>query len=281
MEEKLHHFLDKAFTPYGDFPARTDVTNELLTNLVEKYQDLKKQGMSDDEAYQAAIDSFGNVEEIMEHVPHDAKNQETKPEREPGLRKTLKQTLREAKALMGLSKFGATVLKQADLSDSNLAGEDFSYSALNETVFDRSDLNKATFRAAAITGASFADANLSSATFAASALEKTTFNGANLSGTKFHSSALKGATFAGAMLTNTDFHRSDLGSVSFDDQELNGVIFNGSALKKTSFRNTTLLDVSFHHTDVKHAIFDGAKMDKVTYALLKGAGAAVENVKIV
>jgi uncharacterized protein YjbI with pentapeptide repeats len=82
-------------------------------------------------------------------------------------------------------------------------------------------------------------------------------------------------------LVNTDFRHSDLNNVSFDDQELTGVLFNGASLKKTSFKNATFHDVSFHHTDVKRTIFDGAKMDKVTYALLKGAGAVVDSVEIV
>lgn len=281
MEEKLRQFLDKAFAPYGDFPARADVTKELLANLLEKYQDLKQQGMSDEEAYQTTIDSFGDAAEIMEQLPHAETKQTAIPESESSLRQTLKKTFRQAKAMMGLSRFGAVVLKQADLSDSNLAGENFSYSALTETVFDRSDLSKATFSAAALKSASFAGANVSSATFTASALENANFKGADLTETKFQASALKGATFDGATLAATDFHHSDLGGVSFDNQKLDGVVFNSASLKKTSFRNATLHNVSFHHTEVKHAIFDGTQMDKVTYALLKGAGATVDNAKVV
>ena len=41
-----------------------------------------------------------------------------------------------------------------------------------------------------------------------------------------------------------------------------------------------LRDVSFHHAAVKHAIFDGAAMDKLTYAILKGAKATLNNITI-
>ena len=41
MEKKFQEFLDKAFAPYGDFPARADITQELCANLQEKYADLK------------------------------------------------------------------------------------------------------------------------------------------------------------------------------------------------------------------------------------------------
>ena len=70
MEQKLQNFLDQAFAPYGDFPARNDVQQELFVNLQEKVEDLKAQGKSDDEAYKIATESFGDVAEIMEELPH-------------------------------------------------------------------------------------------------------------------------------------------------------------------------------------------------------------------
>jgi hypothetical protein len=70
MEAKLQQFLDNAFAPYGDFPAKPEITKELLANLTEKYNDLKAQGKSDQEAYQATTESFGDVAEIMEQLPH-------------------------------------------------------------------------------------------------------------------------------------------------------------------------------------------------------------------
>src|SRR5580692_4612462 len=103
MEDKLQKFLDQAFEPYGDFPARADVKQELLANLQEKFADLKKQGKSDDEAYQATIDSFGDIAEIMEHVPHG----DNQPD-DAGQTKARN------------AKLKSSSLKQADLSHSNL-----------------------------------------------------------------------------------------------------------------------------------------------------------------
>lgn len=70
MDQKLQSFLDAAFAPYGNFPSRSEVTKELLINLQDKYADLKRQGLTDDDAYQATVESFGDVTEIMEQVPH-------------------------------------------------------------------------------------------------------------------------------------------------------------------------------------------------------------------
>ncbi|HUC21053.1 MAG TPA: pentapeptide repeat-containing protein, partial [Candidatus Polarisedimenticolaceae bacterium] len=210
MNKRLQKFLDAAFMPYGEFPARSDVTQELLINLQEKFEDLKKQGKGDEEAYQATIDSFGDVGEIMEQLPHGKVGAPTGQ----SLREALKENLRGMKN--SRSKFAHIVLTGADLSDSDLSGADFSGSALKGASFGRSDLSGAKFRGVTLKGASFADARLPGATFVGSDLQDASFDGASLSGTKFHGSALKGATFAKAVLGTTSFSGCDLTGVSFD-----------------------------------------------------------------
>lgn len=285
MEEKLQHFIDEAFAPYGDFPAQADIKKELLTNLRDKYNDFRGQGMSEEEAFKASTDSFGDVEEIMEQIPHTEKKSdpksETEHEQNTSIRQILKETFRQAKSMVGLSRFAAQNLVQSDLSDSDLAQEDFSYSALKGTVFDRSNLTEATFRAASLEGTSYIDSNMTKALFAASDLHESNFNGSNLTGTKFKACALYGANFDGATLTGTDFRHCDLSGVSFEGQELDGVVFSTTSLKNTSFKNAALHNASFHYSEVKKTIFEGTKMDKVTYALLKGAGAVLDGVVII
>jgi uncharacterized protein YjbI with pentapeptide repeats len=266
MEEKLQKFIEEAFAPYGDFPARADVTQELHANLLEKFNDLKKQGKSDDDAYQMTVDSFGDVSEIMEQVPHGEDKGE--PSTADGARE----------AADNKSTPIASALMQADLTDTDLAGKDFSKSALMGASFDRSDLHGAKFKAAALKGASFVEADLTDTVFSGSDLQNANFNNADLTDAKLSGSSLKGATFVGAELSNTEFSKSDLSGLSFDGLTLEGVVFDSSSLKKTSFKGAVLHNVSFHHAAVKHAIFDGATMDKLTYALLKGAKATLKDV---
>jgi len=120
MKDKLKHFLDETFAPYGDFPSRADVTQELLVNLQEKYDELRKLGRSEDEAYRATIDSFGDVAEIMDQVPHGESEQSENRSDSKASTKAKKR----AKA--SRSPFSCTTLRQADLSDSDLSGRDFS-----------------------------------------------------------------------------------------------------------------------------------------------------------
>src|SRR5581483_6701494 len=130
MEDRLQQFLDGVFAPYGDFPAKADVTKELLANLQERYRDYKTQGKSDQEAYQATIDSFGDVGEIMDHVPHKQPDELASEEsrKEPSVHKLVKEAVRTARS--SRSKFSYTNLTQTDLADSDLRDADFSCSAL-------------------------------------------------------------------------------------------------------------------------------------------------------
>lgn len=280
MEKKLQQFLDKAFAPYGSFPGRKDVTQELLVNLLEKFNDLKAQGKTDDEAYQETVDSFGDVTEIMEQVPHaEAKNNE-KPKPAPSINDLMRDMKDRIKFTNSGSKFMHIQLVKADLSETNLSGENFAASDLKEASFKGSTLVGAKFIGVALKGADFTGADLTEADFKGSDLQDVRFDDANLTGAKLRALSLNGAQFTGATVKDVDFRYSDLTGVSFDGQTLDGVIFDGSSLKKTSFRNAKLNDVSFHHAAVKHAIFDGATMDKVTYAILKGAKATLDNVNI-
>jgi uncharacterized protein YjbI with pentapeptide repeats len=149
MEDQLKKFLRETFGPYGNFPSRKDIEQELLANLIEKYRDMKRQGKSDNEAYQATVDSFGDVAEIMGQVrqmPHEEAE-------EPSLGKSLKETFRLARR--SKSKFSATELKQSDLSGTQLADADFSFSSLAGSTFDDAHLAGATFRGSELRGATF------------------------------------------------------------------------------------------------------------------------------
>lgn len=277
MNDKLTQFLDSAFKPYGSFPARRDVEQELLANLLEKYDDLKTQGKTDDEAYQITTESFGDLAEIMEQVAH---SQPPQPKKR-GLGRTLITAIKHP--INGDpegSRFRAANLADTDLSDTELQGSDFSMSALMNVNFDGASMQGSIFKAAALKGVSFVGTELTAVHFDSSDLTDANLSGANLATTRFRRCAFKGATLAGATLDGTEFNQSDLNEISFDDLTLNGTIFEWSSLKHATFSGAVLSDVSFLRTDVKHTNFDGATMDKITYALLKGAKAKLDNVTI-
>jgi len=276
MEKKLKTFLDDAFKPYGNFPSRDDVEQELLANLTDKYQDLKAQGKSDEEAYQATVDSFGDVAEFMGDAQAAAPYEDDTDGNSVG--KILRGQFKLAKK--SKSRFSWSELRESDLSDTNLAGEDFSTSSIEKSNFDRANLAGATFRGSSLNKSTFNGANLAGALFAGSDLTKSSFDGADLTNATFKASSLSGSSFKDTNVTNTRFSHSDLGGVSFEGRTLIGTDFGGTGLKNTSFKDAVLENVSFKHADVRRAIFDGTTMDKITYAILKGGKANLDTVII-
>ncbi len=168
----------------------------------------------------------------------------------------------QTKELLQLSRrnFSATDLRNADLTGISVHDGKFNASDLRGTDFSGSDLTNSSFKFSALNGARF--------------------DGANLSRAKFLTSDMKRASFTGCILDNTDFRGAILSGVSFDNLTLTGTIFDQTMLNGTTFRNAILRNVSFN-TDVRKAVFDDAKMDKLTYAMLKSHGANLKKVTVI
>ena len=82
-----------------------------------------------------------------------------------------------------------------------------------------------------------------------------------------------------------DFSYSDLRGLNFDGATFTGVKFDQAALEGVSFRGAILRDCSFrgswskkYYKALRTVNFDGARMDKLTYAALKGFGVEPANV---
>lgn len=237
MADKLQQYLDNVFSSYRELKSVGELQEELYQNLSDKMQDLKSEGYDDDTAFEMAVNSIGDMTELVGEIGEDS---------------------RQLQQVVGIN-----------LSMSNLEKSDFKSVVVHDGKFNHSNLNSS----------DFSDADLSDSTFKASNLENAKFDRANLSHAKFIASNLKGASFELSRLDGANFSYSNLASVSFDGLALNGTVFNNAGLKGTTFRNTTLINVSFK-TQVKRAVFDGAVMDKLTYAVLKGYGAKLNNVTV-
>ena len=64
--------------------------------------------------------------------------------------------------------------------------------------------------------------------------------------------------------------------VRYDKAALNGVTFQGATLRDVSFRAWGRK----YRTAIRTVTFAGARMDKLTYARLKGMGADLSNVTV-
>ena len=123
--------------------------------------------------------------------------------------------------------------------------------------------------------------------FSASGMDGAKFIGVKLTDVKFATNDLRKVTFEGCTFLGVDFHYTDLTGQRLDGQTFIGVKFDLPALKNVSFQGATLRNVSFRPVGIwslKRAIqsmrLDGARMDKLTYAALKGVGADVSQVTV-
>jgi BTB/POZ domain-containing protein KCTD9 len=158
-------------------------------------------------------------------------------------------------------------LVRRNFSATDLRNSDLTGVAVHDGKFDACDLR----------GTNFSGSDLTNSSFKWSDMKNVRFDGANLTGAKFLTSDLSNASFTGCILTNTSFRSAVLSGVSFDNLTLTGTIFDTAELTGTTFRNAVMQNVSFK-TEVKNTVFDGARMDKLTYVILKGYGAHLTNV---
>jgi BTB/POZ domain-containing protein KCTD9 len=265
MNKKITRYLDEEFKPYEGLKVIKELKEELLANMQEKYNDLLKEGIDEESAYQKTVNSLGDISEIIESIS-DKTNE-------------LHQKINEPTILKGWNLSKSNMVN-SNLNSVDLKSGNFSYSDFKNSDFSNSDLSGSTFKSSDLKNVNFKNTNLKNSLFRSSDLENCNFNSANLEFCKIIKSSLRKAKFENASLNNAEFSYSELSGVSFENMLLEGLIFDYSGLRGTSFKNATLDNVSFK-TNVKRTIFDGAKMDKITYALLKGYKADLTNVKII
>jgi len=265
MNRKIEEYLNKIFKPYADSKVINELKEELLANLLEKYDDFLKEGLDKETAYQKTIDSLGDISEIIESIS-DKTNE-------------LQQKVNQPTILTGWNLSKSNMVN-SQLDSVNLKSGIFNYSDFKNSDFSGSDLSDSIFKSSDLKNVNFQKSNLSNSHFKSSDLENCNFNSANLESCTFMKSSLRGAKFENALLDHAEFKYSELSGIGFENMKLSGTVFDYSALKWTSFKNSILENVSFK-TNVKKTIFDGAVMDKITYALLKAYNADLTNVKII
>lgn len=187
-------------------------------------------------------------------------------------------------------KFRGSALRGSDFSGADLTGSSFSGSDVQEANFDRTNLTDCTLSAINLTGASFNKTILIRTEFSKSDLTDAKFRDTKLVDVKLAMNDLTKTIFENCTFEGVDFTYSDLRGVSFEGQTFIGVKFNKTALNETRFDGATLVNVSFrpqfaltnkYYKAIKTICFDNAKMDKLTYAALKGIGADLSKVTVI
>lgn len=285
MNERLNEYVDGVFAPYEGARSVSELKSDLLADLQERFRELKAAGKDDAEAFELTIDSIGDIEETVQEVSN--------------LSRVLERQMvtRFDASNLPESDFAGVAAREGNFDASNLSGSDFSRADLTGSTFKNSGVADANFNGANLTDVKLSTMDLARATFDRTTLVRTEFNmselaetrftGAALTDVKFRMVDLRQTTFKSCTFTGVEFSYADLRGLNLDGATLTSVKFDKSALEGVTFRGATLRDVSFrawgrkYRNAIRTVIFDGARMDKLTYASLKGLGADLSNVTVV
>ncbi|HEY6541311.1 MAG TPA: pentapeptide repeat-containing protein [Ktedonobacteraceae bacterium] len=285
MNEQLTNYVNGIFAPYDGVKSAAELKADLLSDLQERFRELKAEGKDEETALTMTIESIGDIEQTVQEVANLSRSLERQV-----LINLSGSNLPEsdfAGVIAQKGKFHGSALRGSDFTGADLTGSSFWGSDVREANFDRANLTDCKFSSNDLADASFRESILVRTNFSTSGLDGAKFIGVKLTDVKFNYTDLRKTIFESCTFLGVDFHYSDLSGQRLDGQTFLGVTFDLPALKDVSFQGATLKNVSFRPVglwSLKRAIqsihVDGAMMDKLTYAALKGIGADVSKVTV-
>jgi uncharacterized protein YjbI with pentapeptide repeats len=288
MNEKLTNYLNGVFAPYDGVKSVAELKADLLNDLQERFRELKAEGKDDETAFEMTIDSIGDIEQTVLEVAT--------------LSRSLERQLLINFSASNLPKsdFAGVTAHNGKFEASTLLGSDFSGADLTGSSFKASDVREVNFDGANLTDCNFYALDLTSASFNKTILVRTEISTSDLTGAKFTDTKLidvkltvcdlRKTIFENCIFDGVDFKTSDLRGLCLDGQTFIGVKFGEAALNEVTFKGATLKNVSFtppwsltkkYYRAIKTIRFDGARMDKLTYAALKGMEVDLSKVTVI
>jgi uncharacterized protein YjbI with pentapeptide repeats len=288
MNEKLNQYLDGVFAPYDGVKSVAELKADLLSDLEERFRELKAEGKDDETAFAMTIDSIGDIEQTVQEVANLSRSLERQVLINFSASNLTKSDFSGVTVQKG--KFEASALRGSDFAGADLTGSSFMSSDVREANFDGTNLTDCSFYALDLAGASFHHTILVRTKFSTSDLAGAKFIDAKLTDVKLTVCDLRKTIFENCIFDGVDFKTSDLRGLRLDGQTFIGVKFGEAALNEVTFKGATLKNVSFtppwsltkkYYRAIKAICFDGARMDKLTYAALKGMEADLSKVTII
>ncbi|MFC5649728.1 pentapeptide repeat-containing protein [Paenibacillus solisilvae] len=288
MNQKLTNYLNGVFAPYDGVKSVTELKVDLLSDLQERFRELKAEGKDDEAAFEMTIDSIGDIEQTVLEVANLSRSLERQVVTNFGASNLTQSDFAGVIAHKG--QFNASALRGSDFAGADLTGSSFKSSDVREANFDGSNLTDCSLSANDLSNASFNKSILVRTNFSISGLDGAKFTGVKLTDVTLTKIDLRKTIFEGCIFDGVIFKDSDLSGLRLDGQTFIGVKFDKSAVNDVSFRGATLKNVSFqaffsltnkYYRGIKTICFDGATMDKLTYAALKGMGAALSKVTVI
>src|SRR5215218_8587542 len=70
MNEKLNQYLNGVFAPYEGVKSVAELKADLLSDLQERFRELKAEGKDAETAFAMTIDSIGDIEQTVQETTH-------------------------------------------------------------------------------------------------------------------------------------------------------------------------------------------------------------------
>jgi uncharacterized protein YjbI with pentapeptide repeats len=291
MNEKLDQYLNGVFAPYEGVKSVAELKADLLSDLQERFRELKAEGKDDETAFAMTIDSIGNIEETVQEMANLTRSLERQVHINFSASNLPKSDFAGVSVHQG--KFEASALQSSNFAGADLTGSSFKASAMREANFDGTNLTDCSLHVSDLTGASFNKTILVRTEISTSEVARAKFTDIKLIDVKLHLLDLRESIFENCFFSGVDFKLCDLRGQHLDGQTFIGVKFDKTALNEVSFRGATLRNVSFlaaitwtswskkYYRAIKTICFDGATMDKLTYNALKGLEADLSKVTVI
>lgn len=72
MRDKIEAYIEELFKKAPNIPQTRELKEEILSNTLEKYDDLLDCGMDEESAYKSAISSIGDIDELIKEYAGDS-----------------------------------------------------------------------------------------------------------------------------------------------------------------------------------------------------------------
>src|SRR5512143_403421 len=153
MNERLNQYLNGVFAPYDGVKNVADLKADLLSDLQERFRELKAEGKDDETAFEMTIDSIGDIEQTVQEVANLSHSLERQV-----LTNFSASNLPEsdfAGVTVHKGKYDASALRGSNFAGADLTGSSFYASDVREAIFDETNLTDCTLSTSDLTDASF------------------------------------------------------------------------------------------------------------------------------
>src|SRR5579859_4480004 len=153
MNEQLTNYVNGAFAPYDGVKSVAELKADLLSDLQERFRELKAEGKDDETAFTMTIESIGNIEQTVQEVANLSHALERQVVTNLSAHNLPQSDFAGVIAHKG--QFKGSALRGSDFTGADLTGSSFSGSDVREANFDRANLTDCNFSSNDLVGASF------------------------------------------------------------------------------------------------------------------------------